>query len=223
LFITGAPCLSFDVIEDNSGDCREDYPLEAFIVAGTQAERSHTNNLIVMKMSNLHKTKKQKPEKEEDEEEEESESEDEDEDQKPQLETAPMKHTGCINRVRATRIGNEFLAATWSETGKVHIWDLKKPLLALNDSEEFVKFSKNPPSTAMFTFAGHQVEGFALDWCKTNPGELLIIYADNVLIFKLSRLVGNWRLHQEYSCLERSRGRLVAGGSASIDWSHCIC
>ncbi|ELT91552.1 hypothetical protein CAPTEDRAFT_155831 [Capitella teleta] len=168
---TGAPCLSFDVIEDNLGDKREEFPLTAYIIAGTQAEKSHTNNLIVMKMSNLHKNNKKKDD--DDDDDDESDSDDDEEMEKPELQTAPIKHQGCVNRVRATKVGSEYLAASWSETGKVHIWDLKKPIQALNDAEEMSKFSqKNSSPSPLFTFSGHQVEGFAVDWCKSNPGWL---------------------------------------------------
>ena len=70
-------------------------------MAGTQAERSHTNNLIVMKMGNLHRTKREIKDKEEDDSDDESDDE-EDEDKKPELETAMIKHTGCVNRVRVS-------------------------------------------------------------------------------------------------------------------------
>lgn len=92
---SGAPCLSIDVIPDDLGNSRESYPLSMYIVAGTQAAKAHINNLLVMKMSNLHASKHS-----EDSESESSDSEDEDEDCKPVMNVAPIKHQGCINRVR---------------------------------------------------------------------------------------------------------------------------
>jgi hypothetical protein len=50
-FTTAAPCLSFDVIPDGLGPDRNGYPLTSYLVSGTQAQRSHANNLIVMKVS----------------------------------------------------------------------------------------------------------------------------------------------------------------------------
>lgn len=48
---TGAPCLSFDVIQDNLGENRESFPMTAYIVAGTQAAKAHVNRYIfVMKI-----------------------------------------------------------------------------------------------------------------------------------------------------------------------------
>jgi ribosome assembly protein RRB1 len=50
------PCLSFDVLRDNFGDERQRYPATAYIAAGTQADTAKNNELIVYKMSSLHKT-----------------------------------------------------------------------------------------------------------------------------------------------------------------------
>jgi len=49
-FTTIAPCLSFDIIPDSLGSNRTKFPLTAYAVGGTQAQRSHANNLIVMKV-----------------------------------------------------------------------------------------------------------------------------------------------------------------------------
>ncbi|XP_064594876.1 glutamate-rich WD repeat-containing protein 1-like [Liolophura sinensis] len=164
---TGAPCLSFDVLMDGLGDKRESYPLTCFVVAGTQAESSLLNHIIVMKMSNLNKTKAGG------DEDEEGEESDEDEDEKPELETAMIKHTGSVNRIRASAYGDVHLAASWSENGKVYLWDLKRPLNAVNDSTVMAVYTRNEESPApIFTFPGHQVEGFAIDWSKTTPGRL---------------------------------------------------
>lgn len=96
---SGAPCLSFDVIPDDLGNSRESYPLTMYIVAGTQAAKTHVNNLLVMKMSNLHSTKQHS----EDSESESSDSEDESDERTPVMNVAPVKHQGCVNRVRYCR------------------------------------------------------------------------------------------------------------------------
>ena len=72
-----------------------------YVVAGTQAERAHANHLIIMKMENLHRNKIEK-EEEEDEEEGDDEDSDEDDDKKAELNTAMIKHTGSINRIRVS-------------------------------------------------------------------------------------------------------------------------
>jgi ribosome assembly protein RRB1 len=40
---SGAPCLSFDIIPDHLGDSRDKYPLTGYVVAGTQAAKTHVN------------------------------------------------------------------------------------------------------------------------------------------------------------------------------------
>lgn len=91
---SGAPCLSFDVLPDDLGDSREDYPLTMYIVAGTQAAQAHVNNVLVMKMSNLYGNKQHS----EDSESESSDSEDEE--CNPAMSVVSIKHQGCINRIR---------------------------------------------------------------------------------------------------------------------------
>ena len=74
---------------------------------------------------------------------------------------------------QTAHMGDKVLAATWADTGKVHIWDLSRPLNAVNDSSIMSTYTRTQESPmALFTFAGHQVEGFAMDWCPTVPGRL---------------------------------------------------
>ena len=51
-------------------------------------------------MSNIQRNKKSKEKDSDDEDSDESEDEDEEEEDLPDLETATMKHHGCINRIR---------------------------------------------------------------------------------------------------------------------------
>lgn len=174
---TGAPCLSFDIITDELGDGREEYPLTAYMVAGTQAARTHVNNLIVMKMHNLHKTQGG-----DDEEEDDVELEDDQDDvkdiselKKPQMSCALIKHQGCVNRVRSRRLGNSVFAASWSELGHVNIWNLSKQLQAVDDVHLLKSYEREISNNAIkpiFTFSGHQQEGFAVDWSPSADGVL---------------------------------------------------
>jgi ribosome assembly protein RRB1 len=52
------PCLSFDILRDNLGDERRKYPATTFSVTGTQADQAKNNEVLVLKMSSLHKTQK---------------------------------------------------------------------------------------------------------------------------------------------------------------------
>jgi ribosome assembly protein RRB1 len=65
------------------------------------------------------------------------------------------------------------LAASWSEIGKVYIWDLTDPLSAVSDPKAMTSFTKKQSQyLPLFTFNGHQSEGFAIDWSPIQPGQL---------------------------------------------------
>lgn len=49
------PCLSFDVLTDDLGDERRSFPHTVYMVAGTQAAREKDNEIMIMKLSGLHK------------------------------------------------------------------------------------------------------------------------------------------------------------------------
>ncbi|KAI0207134.1 Glutamate-rich WD repeat-containing protein 1 [Lamellibrachia satsuma] len=204
---TGAPCLSFDIISDNLGEKRNDFPMTCYIAAGTQSERAHVNNVIVMKMSNMSKNRS------EPEEEDSSEDDSDSDEETPELETAMIKHVGAVNRIRTSRMGEKTLAATWADTGKVHIWDLSRPLNAVNDSNIMSAYTRNQESpTALFTFAGHQVEGFAMDWCPTMPGCLATGDCNKNIHLWFAQDGGSWRVDQ----------RPYTGHTASVEdiqWS----
>ncbi|CAF1221412.1 unnamed protein product, partial [Didymodactylos carnosus] len=148
---------NFDIIPDTLGMNRSQYPHTVFIVCGTQAEKTDRNSVMVIKMSNLVKTQKDS-EKEEDSDND--DSEDEEEDLKPEFESASLKHIGGVNRIRCKLVGDRKLASTWSETGKVHIWDLTRLLHAVNDSSIMASYVRNQESPKpLFTFNGHTTEG----------------------------------------------------------------
>lgn len=75
-----------------------------------------------------------------------------------------------------TQYDGKSLAASWSDKGKVHIWDLTKPLQAVNDPNVMSTYTRNEESPApLYTFSGHQVEGYAIDWSQTSPGTCINI------------------------------------------------
>ncbi|CAK9820311.1 Glutamate-rich WD repeat-containing protein 1 [Anthophora quadrimaculata] len=170
---SGAPCLSFDVISDDLGNNREDYPLSMYLVAGTQAAKTHVNNLLVMKMKKLSGIKDDS----DDESDDNDDDDDKDDTNTPIMSVAPIKHQGCVNRVRYTKIGETTLAASWSELGRVHIWNLEEQLKVL-DNDDLLhayrkKCEKNDEGVKpLFSFKGHLSEGYGLDWCSTDIGTL---------------------------------------------------
>ncbi|XP_011685654.1 PREDICTED: glutamate-rich WD repeat-containing protein 1 isoform X2 [Wasmannia auropunctata] len=198
---SGAPCLSFDVIPDDLGNARESYPLSMYIVAGTQAARTHVNNLLVMKMSNLHGIKQRS----DDSESESSDSEDEDDENgevKPIMNVAPIKHQGCINRVRCTKIGEAILAASWSELGRVNIWNLQEQLSAVENPGLLAAYrNKCDKASAaikpLYAFKGHLSEGFGLDWSRTEPGTLASgDCKGNIHIWRVDNSGASWHVDQ---------------------------
>lgn len=168
---TVAPCLSFDIIRDNLGDDRADrFPLACYLTAGTQAERSHLNHLMVMKMSNMSRNKEAAKKDAGDDE---DSSDSDDEDAKPELETALIPHNGCVNRVRVCRVGDKTLAASWSENRRVYLWDLERPLFVLDHPSAMSAYVRNHEAPKpIFNFGGHLAEGYAVDWSPTKPGVL---------------------------------------------------
>lgn len=135
-------------------------------------------SVIVMKMSNLHRTSKVD---DDDDDDSASESDDDDEENEtpkknqPQMDCALIKHAGCVNRIRATTVANNVLAATWSELGRVNIWNVSNQLLAVDDKDllsSYQKEGKANKAKALFTFSGHQQEGYGLDWSPIVPALL---------------------------------------------------
>ncbi|GBP55922.1 Glutamate-rich WD repeat-containing protein 1 [Eumeta japonica] len=169
---TGAPCLSFDIINDTLGNNREDLPITAYLVSGTQATSAHLNNIIVMKMSNLHPTLKSPEQNSDSENDDEEEEEEED---NPQLTFAFIKHQGCVNRIRATNFKNYVFAASWSELGRVDIWNITQQLQAVDDPTVLERYNIDTvtnPIKPVFSFNGHHQEGYGICWCSTEPGVL---------------------------------------------------
>ncbi|KAJ2679482.1 Ribosome assembly protein rrb1 [Coemansia spiralis] len=151
------PCLSFDFIPDNLGSGRTGFPHTMYAVAGSQADRSYRNQVIFMKWSQLHRTIN---DDKDDDDKQDDDINDLDED--PILESKTMRHQGGVNRVRVLQSYQSPLTATWADTGKVHIWDMKKIM------DSFENPGTQPPSSALqplFTIASHgQTEGYAMDW-----------------------------------------------------------
>lgn len=64
-------------------------------------------SVIVMKMSNLHRTSKERDEDEESDSSDEEQEEEEDAEKKPHMQCALIKHNGCVNRC-GELLGNGF-------------------------------------------------------------------------------------------------------------------
>ncbi|PPQ64506.1 hypothetical protein CVT26_002045 [Gymnopilus dilepis] len=174
------PCLSFDVLRDNLGDERQRYPATAYIVTGTQADAASKNEVVVYKMSSLHKTQKDGN----DSDSENDEDEDDDNlDEDAVLEHRSLPHLGGVNRVRAQPMpsypsaSEPYHVATWAETGKVHIWNVR-PLLESLDVPGYA-LDKTRVSKPVFTINSHgRAEGFAMDWAASGSTSLRLLTGD---------------------------------------------
>ncbi|KAE8776580.1 glutamate-rich WD repeat-containing protein 1-like [Hordeum vulgare] len=58
-FSIGWPCLSFDVVQDQLGLVRSEFPHTLYGVAGTQAEKAPWNYIGVYKLSNINGKKRE--------------------------------------------------------------------------------------------------------------------------------------------------------------------
>ncbi|KAF8167698.1 glutamate-rich WD repeat containing [Crassisporium funariophilum] len=174
------PCLSFDVLRDNLGDERQRYPATAYIVAGTQADVAKNNEVIVYKMSSLHRTQKDG----DDSDSENGDDEDDDDlDEDAILEYRSIPHLGGVNRIRAqplsstTPVSQPYYVASWAETGKVHIWDVR-PLIESLDVPGYT-LDKTTAHIPAFTINSHgRAEGFAMDWASSGPSSLRLLTGD---------------------------------------------
>ncbi|KAH7914772.1 WD40-repeat-containing domain protein [Hygrophoropsis aurantiaca] len=177
------PCLSFDVLRDSLGDERQRYPTTAYIVSGTQAASANKNELSVYKMSSLHRTQK------DGEDSEDEDDDDDDLDEDAILEFRSVPHNGGVNRVRVQPlpsstplppVSQPYYAASWSDTGKVHIWDIR-PLIESFDVPGY-SWDKSRTNNPTFTINSHgRAEGFAMDWAssgESNPSSLRLLTGD---------------------------------------------
>lgn len=190
------PCLSFDILRDSLGWERSRFPHTSYIVGGTQAGEENGGNgfgkgkdeVVVMRLGSLSKT--QKDGNESDDEQDEDEDPDETEEDAT-LDFLTIPHTGSINRIRAQPLppspsllppsGTPYYTATMSETGKVHIFDVR-PLLdqlenpAAGSAASRSESNKKP----IHTIINHgRNEGYALDWAMgSSVSDLRLLTGD---------------------------------------------
>lgn len=139
--------------------------MTVYVVAGSQAANADENQITVMKMSELHKTKHS----EDSDDESDDDSDDDAVDGDPILENRAIPHKGGINRIRSMPQASN-IVATWSDTKKVHLYDIAKQLESLDGKLTAPLPAKQAP---LYTFHGHADEGFAMDWSPVQAGKLV--------------------------------------------------
>jgi ribosome assembly protein RRB1 len=186
------PCLTFAFAHDNLGEQRTKFPMTAYAVAGTQAESASQDRIVCAKMSQLAKTRHD----------EDSESDDDDSDDEadvdPIVEVQMVPHEGSVNRLKLMPQANSsHICATWSSTGKVHIYDLSAPLANLAAPGSANPQSLERAQRPAFTFSGHTDEGFALDFSMAKPGALASADCASALHVWQPREGGSWAVDPE--------------------------
>lgn len=172
------PCLSFDVVPDKLGAGRTKFPLSCYIVAGSQAARADQNALYVAKLADIHRTQHDGDSDNDDDD----DSDNSDVDDDPTMDFQSIPHTGGVNRVRVMP-QEPHVVATWADTGRVHLWDVRSRIAALDTDDAKSGGALGPAAFAAarrapvtsgpaLTFAGHSCEGFAMDWSPAYPGRL---------------------------------------------------
>ncbi|KAF9614612.1 hypothetical protein IFM89_019589 [Coptis chinensis] len=131
-FHIGWPCLSFDIVRDQLGLIRTEFPHTLYCVAGTQAENPSWNYIGMYKLSKISgKRRDLVPNKangngsEMGSDDDSSSDEDEDEGegngaQPPVLQLRKVVHQGGVNRIRSMA-QNPHICASWADTGHVQV------------------------------------------------------------------------------------------------------
>jgi ribosome assembly protein RRB1 len=118
---------------------------------------------------------------------------DEDEDEDDQgldedalLEYRSVPHFGGVNRIRAQPlptstplppVSQPYYVASWAETGKVHLWDVR-PLIESLEVPGYT-IDKNRTNAPVYTVESHgKTEGFAMDWASSGASSLRLLTGD---------------------------------------------
>eukprot|EP00388_Colpodella_angusta_P009597 GDKJ01025466.1.p1 GENE.GDKJ01025466.1~~GDKJ01025466.1.p1 ORF type:complete len:546 (+),score=75.91 GDKJ01025466.1:218-1639(+) len=179
---TEYPCLSFDIIKDNEGANRTKYPLSMYFVCGSQADEAGKNQLYVMRVSNICKTKHDLESDEDEDDGDESEDvlddddgeDDEDAEEKnngePIIEYRAINHFGTANRVRCDP-NNSSIVAVWSDAGHVQVFNIDSEYQAMANFANWSKeqsraWDKKKSQSILFATpsSAHKTEGYAIDW-----------------------------------------------------------
>jgi ribosome assembly protein RRB1 len=192
------PCLSFDIIRDNLGDNRKNYPRTAYAVAGTQAEaaRSRENELMILKLSSLSRIDRGN---ETDSESDSDSDNDEPTSAEPILESRSIPLPSTTNRVRSFQPPSPTLSdpsqlpttitATSLENAQILIHDVTTHLQSLSTPGNILPPTASKP---LSTLRMHKTEGYAVDWSPASQHPLgrLLTGDCNGLIFSTQRTEG---------------------------------
>jgi ribosome assembly protein RRB1 len=205
------PCLSFDLLRDNLGENRQRYPHSLQAVIGTQADQPSRNQVTVLKLSDLSKLPQDKDEdilgdeyngNDDDNSDSDSDGDDEEDlDLDPVLEHYSLPHYGGVNRLRVQPQGQN-IVATWSDAGKVNLYDITDIRTRFEASEGRGATSTSSASKKngpVFSYEGHGVEGFAMDWSTNDQGSFVSGDNDgNIHLWKAKEGTHNYAVTPSY-------------------------
>ncbi|KAG5518603.1 hypothetical protein PMAC_003000 [Pneumocystis sp. 'macacae'] len=175
------PCLSFDILEDNLGIKRTNYPATMYFVSGSQADTKKNNVINVIKLSHLCKTQY--------DENSSINSNDSITNENPVLEYRSLPTFGTTNCIRAFSKNEDYFVASFSETGKVHIWNIAPHISSINNSETYITKDNNSP---IYTISNHKTEGYAINWNPLSSYNFLISGDNNGYIYLTSLSETSW-------------------------------
>ncbi|KAL7577716.1 hypothetical protein ACA910_015224 [Epithemia clementina (nom. ined.)] len=182
------PSLSFDIIRDDLGDHRTRFPHCLTAVMGSQADRPEQNQLTVLKLSDLARMQVETEddilgeEYDKDKDDDDLDESDDEIDLDPVAEHYSMAHHGGVNRVRCMP-QQPHIVATWSDVGKVNLFNVESILERFAastgrtpkkqpQSQQPTAFSEIP-NKPFYSYNKHRTEGYALDWSRVKPGQLV--------------------------------------------------
>ena len=181
------PCLSFDILHDDLGQDRSGFPMTTYLCTATQADKRQNNKLILMKASRLCRMRNDigidsDPDASDDDE-------DMTVDEDPILEHVEIKHHGSCNRLRVMPHHQAHIVSTWSDTGKVLIWDVQECVQSF-DTPGLTANRKLQPQYTVREHNDH--EGFAMDWSLTKAGRLLTGDCNKRIVLTEKHDGGQW-------------------------------
>lgn len=176
------PSLSFDILRDDLGEHRNRFPHCLTAALGSQADRPENNQLTIMRLSDLSKThveteddilgEEYNPKGDKDDDDSDDDSDD-DIDLDPVAEHYSIKHYGGVNRVRCMPQKTS-IVATWSDAGKVNLFDVSAILDRFAASQGKGGSSmKEIPKKPFYSYSKHATEGWAMDWSSAKEGQLV--------------------------------------------------
>ena len=149
------------------------YPLSVYIVSGSQAEKASENQLYMIKMSNLNKTKYDDDSDVEELSDDDNEDLQEKKNGDAEMNTQVVNINASINRIRC--MNSQKIVATWNDFGEISFYNFKKLYdnlenKNLDKKSSLKKKNKIPESKILMASFKNSDQGFALDWSPLKQG-----------------------------------------------------